>query len=117
MFVVDWEMMQLNVPAVDYGEMAAELYYFSVFKSLPAGKWLLEGFADAYGTVSEDFAYRALMQIGAHLICVILDLGRLPESQFEKAVSVGKDILVHAWRKDRAWFEDSDLACIVRQIQ
>ena len=116
-FVVDWEMMHLNVPNVDFGQMIAELYFFWVFKSIPAGLWMLEAMVDAYGPVTEEFAYRTLIQIGAHLVCVITDLSRVPPEQLEKSITVGKELIVHAWNKHRRWFEKSELACIFRQVK
>jgi hypothetical protein len=117
LFVVDWEMMHLNVPNVDFGQMIAEFYFFWVFKSIPAGMWMLEALVDAYGPVTEEFAYRTLIQVGAHLVCVITDLNRLPSEQLEKSVAVGKELIVRAWSRDRAWFEQSELACVFRQVQ
>lgn len=117
LFVVDWEMVHLNDPSVDLGLMLAELYFFSLFKSIPAGLWMLEAMVDAYGPVTEDFAYRTAIQIGAHLVCVITDLNRVPPEQLEKAAAVGKEIIVHAWKKDRAWFEGGELACLFRQVK
>ena len=110
-------MMHLNVPNVDFGQMIAELYFFWVFKSIPAGLWMLEAMVDAYGPVTEEFAYRTLIQIGAHLVCAITDLSRVPPEQLEKSVTVGKELIMHAWNKDRTWFEKSELACIFRQVK
>lgn len=117
LFVVDWEMMHLNVPNVDFGQMLAEFYSAWLFQSVPAGLWMLEGMVDAYGPVTEDFAYRTALQIGAHLVCVMTVLDRLPPEQLEQAVAVGRDIIVHAWNKDRAWFEKGELACMFFQVK
>lgn len=117
LFVVDWEMVHLNVPHVDFGLMVAEFYYFWLFKSMPAGRWMMESMVEAYGPLTEEFAFRTAIQVGAHLVCVITDLNRVPTDQLEKAAATGKEILVHAWKKDRAWFENSDFACLFRQTK
>ncbi|CAI6018034.1 unnamed protein product [Clonostachys chloroleuca] len=93
LFVVDWEM------------------------SMPAGRWMMESMVEAYGPLTEEFAFRTAIQVGAHLVCVITDLNRVPTDQLEKAAATGKEILVHAWKKDRAWFENSDFACLFRQTK
>ncbi|EMT72748.1 kinase-like domain-containing protein [Fusarium oxysporum II5] len=36
-FVVDWEMTQLGLPSVDFGEMIAEMYALWLYKSIDAG--------------------------------------------------------------------------------
>ena len=117
LFVVDWEMMHLNVPNVDFGQMIAELYAIWLFKSIPAGLWMLEALVEAYGQVKEASAFRTALQIGAHLVCSISDADWGPPDQIEKAVGIGKDIIVHAWNNDRAWFEKGELACIFRQVK
>jgi hypothetical protein len=117
LFVVDWEMMHLNVPNVDFGLMIAEFYFLWVFKSTSAGLWLLEAMVEAYGPVTEESAYRTALQVGAHFVCVLTDLNRVSEEELEKAASVGKEIIVHTWKKDLAWFKKSELACIFRQAR
>lgn len=116
-FVIDWEMMHLNEPNVDFGQMIAEFYTIWLFKSLPAGLWALEAMVDAYGPVTEASAFRTAIQIGVHLVCVISDTKWGPPEEIEKAVGVGKEIIVHAWNKDRAWFEKGEFACIFRQVK
>ncbi|CAH0033906.1 unnamed protein product [Clonostachys rhizophaga] len=99
LFVVDWEMVHLNVPHVDFGLMVAGFYYFWLFKSMPAGRWMMESMVEACGPLTEEFAFRTAIQVGAHLVCVITDLNRVPTDQLEKAAATGKEILVHAGRR------------------
>ena len=117
LFVVDLEMVHLNVTSVDFGLMIAEFYSTWLFQSSHAGLWMLEEFVDAYGPVTEEFAYRTALQVGAHLVCVMTDLNRLAPDQLEKAAEAGKEIIVHAWNKDRAWFEKGELASIFCHIE
>lgn len=115
-FVIDWEMAHIGVPNVDFGQIIAEMYTIWLYKSIPAGLWLMEGLVDAYGEVTEEFAFRTAIQVGAHLVCVTSIVGWGPPEQIEKAVAIGKDIIVLAWKKDRSWFEKGELACIFRQV-
>lgn len=116
MLVIDWEMAHLGVPNLDFGEMIAELYTIWLYKRVPAALWIMEAFVDAHGEVSLGHAFRTAVQVGAHIVCVTSIVGWGAPNEIEKAVVVGKDIIVHAWEKDRAWFEEGDLACIFRQV-
>ena len=112
-FVVDWEVCQFNLPSFDVGQMIAELYELSLFKGIDEGKWLIEGFTAGYGRMNEDFAFRAALGIGTHLIAWGPKApGWGSEEQVKQVVGVGKDIVLNAWRHDRAWFESGDLACL-----
>ncbi|EWY99917.1 hypothetical protein FOYG_03844 [Fusarium oxysporum NRRL 32931] len=88
LFVVNWELTRLGLPSVDFGQMIAEMYALWLWKSVDAGLWMMEGFIKGYGA-------------------------RGPEN-YERVVAVGRDIIVHAWKKDREWFEEGDLACLFR---
>lgn len=117
MFVIDWEMLHMNVPNVDIGQMIAELYTIWLFRSIPAGLWVLEALVEAYGEVTEEFAFRTALQVGSHLVCVICELRWGSPEQIERVLALGRDIILHAWRKDRTWFERSELACIFLQAK
>ncbi|TPX16405.1 uncharacterized protein E0L32_004054 [Thyridium curvatum] len=114
-FIIDWECTQLGVLSVDFGEMVGELYALRLYKSVPAGLWIMEGFVAAYGHFSEDFAFRAAIQIGTHLLCVTpASEGWGTPDQIQGVARVGRDVIVHAWKRDRLWFETSDLACLFK---
>ncbi|KAK4193958.1 kinase-like domain-containing protein [Podospora australis] len=113
MFIVDWEMAQLNVRPLDLGQMIAELYELFLFKGIQEGKWLMEGFTTGYGYSGDEFAFRVALQVGGHLI---VWGSRAPgwgtTEQVLEVIGKGKEIIAHAWHKDRAWFEAGDLACL-----
>ena len=112
-FIVDWEMCQLGLPALDLGQMIAEMYELSLFKGIDEGKWLIEGFAAGYGYVDDAFAFRVALHVGTHLIAwgTRVD-GWGSEAQVRQVVGVAKELVLRAWHKDRAWFEAGDLACL-----
>lgn len=113
MFVIDWEMSQIGKPNLDLGQMIAELYELKLYKDISAGLWMVQGFVDGYGTVSEGFAFRTAIQFGAHLISFGTSVqGWGTQEQVENCARLGKDIIIHAWEKDRSWFEGGDLACL-----
>ncbi|KAL0933898.1 uncharacterized protein CTRU02_210697 [Colletotrichum truncatum] len=110
-FVVDWELAQLGLPSVDFGQMIAEMYALWLYKSITAGLWMMKGFIEAYGDISEDFAFRTAIQVGTHLLCITTTFpGWGPPEQVEKVACIGRDVIVHAWKRDHAWFIKGDLA-------
>ncbi|KAF5581262.1 phosphotransferase enzyme family [Fusarium pseudocircinatum] len=111
-FVVDWEMTQLGLPSVDFGQMIAEMYALWLYKSVDAGLWMMEGFIEGYGDISEDFALRTAIHVGTHLVCVTTDFPAWGRENYERVVEIGRDIIVHAWEKDHEWFRNGDLACL-----
>ncbi|KAI0901885.1 kinase-like domain-containing protein [Annulohypoxylon nitens] len=113
MFVIDWEMAQLGKLNLDLGQMIAELYELKLYKDIAAGLRIIQGFVNGYGAVSEAFAFRTAIQAGAHLISFGTSVeGWGTQEQVENCARVGKEVIVHAWKKDRQWFEEGDLACL-----
>lgn len=113
MFVIDWEMAQMGVPSLDLGQMMAELYEIKLYKDITAGLWMLEGVVEGYGALSDDLAFRTAIQLGAHLVSFGTTVpGWGTPEQVEMVVRTGRDIIVHAWQKDRGWFKGGDLACL-----
>ncbi|KAI5460017.1 kinase-like domain-containing protein [Mariannaea sp. PMI_226] len=104
--VVDWEMCQLAIRPLDLGQAIAELWQLKLYKDIDAGEWLITSFADGYGTLSAEDAFRAIIHVGVHLICFG---SRTPgwgtPEQNLQLVETGKEVLLKAWAKDREWFK------------
>ncbi|KAH8895098.1 hypothetical protein GQ53DRAFT_839453 [Thozetella sp. PMI_491] len=115
-FVVDWEMCEMAVRPLDLGQFIAELYCLILYRDIKAIQWLINGFAEAYGFVDDAFAFRVAIHTGVHLASLS---SRIPgwgtDEQIQTVVRTGRDMIVHAWHKDRAWFEASDLASLFRR--
>ncbi|KAJ9152115.1 Phosphotransferase enzyme family protein [Pleurostoma richardsiae] len=111
-FIIDWEMCQLGVPALDLGQVIAELYELKLFKGIQAGLWLIEGFAAGYGQIDDATAFRTAIHVGTHLVCFSSVPGWGTHEQVEQVVMAGKEIIVRAWQKDRAWFEGGPLSSL-----
>lgn len=104
-------MCQFFVRPLDLGQMIAELYELKLYRGIEAGLWLIEGFVAGYGFVHDEFAYRAALHTGIHLVgfgSAVPGWGS-PEKQ-ESVARAGRDIILRAWQKHRSWFEDHDLA-------
>jgi hypothetical protein len=115
-FVVDWEMAQVGVPCLDHAEMIGELWELWLYKKIDAGLWMVQGYADGLSQQTETSAWRNVLQVGTHL----LSFGTAPswgsQEQLEEVARMGRDIILHAWRRDREWFEASELACFFTQV-
>ncbi|RAL10735.1 uncharacterized protein BO97DRAFT_348672 [Aspergillus homomorphus CBS 101889] len=105
LFIVDWELCHFGTRALDLGQMLAELYMLKHFRDIDAGLWIIQGFVEAYQIPDETVAFRALIHAGVHFVAfgpMIAGWGT-PE-QLEDLVRLGRDMIVKAWEKDRAWF-------------
>jgi methanogenic corrinoid protein MtbC1 len=113
--VIDWELAELGVLPLDIAQMMAEMLELKLFKGIDAGTRLVEGLAAGYGEISEDFAFRAAIHVGAHLVwgCTVPGWGTA--EQVDSVMAKGRDIILRAWAKDRSWLEASELACLFRK--
>ncbi|KAF5616030.1 cytoplasmic trna 2-thiolation 2 [Fusarium tjaetaba] len=93
--IVDWEMVQIGVRPLDLGQAIAELWQLRLYKDIAAGEWLIQAFADGYGAVSDDFAYRTVIHVGVHLICLGSQTPGWGDAEQQKdVVRTGKEIIV-----------------------
>ncbi|KAB5566758.1 kinase-like domain-containing protein [Coniochaeta sp. 2T2.1] len=114
--VVDWEVLSLGVPARDLGQMLAELYMLKHFKDIDAGLWMMREFVKGYaeatnGIFEDETAFRIAIHLGMHVIVIggsVPGWGSLED--VVRVVTLGKEIIIRAWKKDGTWFEGSDLA-------
>jgi hypothetical protein len=111
-------MAQLGVHALDHGEMIGELYALWLYKKIDAGLWMIQDYAEGLGEQSETSSWRSVCQIGCHLVTFgTLAPGWGTPEQVEDVARLGRDIVLHAWRRDRKWFEKSELACFFAQVK
>jgi len=117
-FVIDWETSQLGISNIDTGQMIADTYRLWLCKKIAAALWMLQGFCKGYGPVSEAYALRTAVHAGIHLIArgSIDDSMGTPE-QLEEVARIGRDMVVNAFHKNRAWFEAGDLKCLFEHIE
>lgn len=115
LFVVDWENGQLGGENLDHGEMIGELYALWLSQKTDAALWVVQGYSDGLGPRPTDFVWRLAMQVGVHLLS-FGTFGGTP-AQAEDVARHGRDIIVNAWKKDRAWFDESELACLFARVE
>ncbi|KAG6284992.1 hypothetical protein E4U09_007532 [Claviceps aff. purpurea] len=112
--IVDWEMAQLGIRAEDVGQLIAELWQLKLYKGIYAGIWIIEGFVAGYGTMDTAFGFRALLHVGAHMVCFGSRTANWgTRSQNEHIARIGRDVLLRAWEKDRQAFKGHDLHCLL----
>ena len=117
LFIVDWELSHIGARALDLGQMIAELYETKLFKNVDGGLWIIDGFSKGYGSLTDEMALRTAIHVGVHLICWG---SRVPgwgsQEQIEEVVKAGRDIIVHAWMKDKQWFVGGSLGCLFEAL-
>lgn len=116
-FVVDWEMAHLGVPALDHGEMIGEMYALWLYKKIDAGLWMMQGYAEGLGEQTESRAWRTILQVGIHLLSFgTIAPGWGTSEQIEQVAKLGKEIIVNSWTKDSEWILNSELACLFAHV-
>lgn len=112
--IVDWEMAQVGVRAEDLGQLVAELWELKLYKDADAGLWMIQGFAQGYGQVDAELGFRALLHVGAHLVCFGSSTpGWGTEEQGQDVAAVGRDVLLDAWGKKAEGFRNHPLGCLL----
>ncbi|KAF9878851.1 phosphotransferase enzyme family protein [Colletotrichum karsti] len=117
LFVVDWENAQLGVPIMDHGEMLGELYAIWLCQRKEASLWIAEGYCRGLGNLSESLAFRIALQLGVHLISFGAISREMESSEQTREVArIGGEIIVNAWGKQKAWFEQSELSVLFAAV-
>lgn len=119
LFIIDFELAQLGVRALDLGEMLGDLLGLWRYQKIDGGLWMMQGFMEAYHEKSEAAVFRAAIQVGGRLLCHSLDIPGWGDDEKVKreVVRLGGELMVHGWRKDRAWFESGELAFLFSGVQ
>lgn len=66
--------------------------------------------------LSEEMAFRTAIHVGVHLVIWGSTVpGWGSEQQIKEVVKVGRDLIVHGWNKNRAWFEGGALECLFNE--
>ncbi|KAK4216709.1 kinase-like domain-containing protein [Rhypophila decipiens] len=100
-------------PTMDLGRMIAELYQIYFFMGIKEARWLITAIINGYGHIDDKFAFRTAVHIGARMINFGTLAGDLvPETRLQRGIRMGREMIVHARREDRGWFEAGDLACL-----
>ncbi|KAJ5729876.1 Aminoglycoside phosphotransferase [Penicillium malachiteum] len=115
-FAIDWELTHIGHRSSDLGQMIAELYETKLFKGVEHGLWIIEGFLKGYGPLSDEMAFRTAIHIGVHLICWGSRVsGWGSEAQVQGVVEIGRNLVVQAWTKNKAWFEEDPMGCLFQK--
>jgi len=99
--------------------MIGDLYERKHFAGIDSGLWSIQGFITGCGALSDEMAFRIAIHAGVHLICWYIRRDPTapfmqPLKQIQDAIRIGTDFIVKGWKRDRTWFEGSELACLFR---
>lgn len=109
--VIDWELARLGHPSYDLGQMIGDLLERNIMNNAESALWIIEGFIEGYGELSEELAFRTAIYAGIHLICwYIRGSPQETQERTENILRIGMDFVLRGWEGDREWFKNSILA-------
>jgi hypothetical protein len=123
--VVDWELAHIGVPAMDLGQMIAELYMLSFVRGVTAGLWMVEGLVRGYGGGiggdDRELVLRTALQAGVHLIAfgtLVAKTGGWGEEvkgvdMAERVARRGRDVAMMAWEKNVEGLGEDELGRVL----
>lgn len=113
LFVIDWELSHIGCLAFDLGQMFAELYLLTHFRSMPAGTGIISAFMTGYGELDDDMAFRVALHFGVHLVVWPPRVPGWGKGEImERCVEFGRDCCINAWNEDKEWFRGGALDSI-----
>ncbi|KAM5457291.1 hypothetical protein MaudCBS49596_000486 [Microsporum audouinii] len=120
LFIIDWEFAQFGRKEYDLGQIIGDLYERKHFMGAESALWIIQGFTAGYGVLSDEKAFRIAIHVGVHLICWYIRRNPMapftePPEQIENAIRIGADFIEKGWKRDRAWFKKSELACLFKR--
>lgn len=120
LFIIDWEFSQFGRKEYDLGQIIGDLYERKHFMGAESALWIIQGFTAGYGVLSDEKAFRIAIHAGVHLICWYIRRNPMapftePPEQIENAIRIGADFIEKGWKRDRAWFKKSELACLFKR--
>ncbi|KAF3012249.1 hypothetical protein E8E14_011172 [Neopestalotiopsis sp. 37M] len=117
LFIIDWEFAQFGHRSYDLGQIVGDLYERKVVNKNDIVIPVMEGVIKGYGELSDDMAFRTAMYVGVHLISWDTRRPRqgprvaAPEV-IANTLTIGRDFILNAWRKDREFFRGSALSSL-----
>jgi len=115
LFVIDWEFAQYGHRAYDLGQMIGDLYERKVFNGNDTAMHVMRGVIEGYGEMSDEVAFRVAIHAGVHLVGWYNRRPRsgalvAPREVIVAGLTIGRDLILKGWARDREFFEDSVLA-------
>ena len=117
LFIIDWELAQYGHRAYDLGQMIGDLYERKIFRDIDIVMPVMQGVMEGYGELSDDMAFRTAIHAGVQLIGWYnrrppTGLLMAPAEVVVAGLTVGRDLILKGWEKDRKFFERSVLASL-----
>lgn len=94
--------------------MLADLYERKHFCNVDAAIEAIKGLMEGYGPMSDVMAFRCCIHAGVHLICWHIRRNPnlplpAPLDKVIPALTLGRDLILKGWEKDKQWFQSSFL--------
>jgi hypothetical protein len=103
--VIDWEISHVGSLASDIAQMFAGLYLLDRLQSISAGCAIIAAFSAGYGALADEVTFRVASEFGVRLLAVPShEPGDSSDSQAREILELGRDMVVHAEGRDKAWF-------------
>lgn len=117
LFIIDWEFCQYGHKAYDLGQMIGDLWERKIFNDIDIVMPVLQGLIEGYGDISDNMAFRAIMHAGTQLVGWYNRRPRTgplkaPPEVIVAGLTIGRDLILKGWRKDKRGFEGGVLASL-----
>jgi hypothetical protein len=117
LFIIDWEFVQYGHRAYDLGQMIGDLYERKIFNDIDIVMPVMQGVIEGYGELDSEMAFRAAIHAGVQLIGWYNRRPRTgplmaPPEVIVAGLTIGRDLILKGWEKDRNFFESTVLASL-----
>lgn len=117
LFIIDWEFAQYGHRAYDLGQMIGDLYERKIFNDIDIAMLAMQGVMEGYGELSDEMAFRVAIHAGVHLVGWYNRRPRTgplmaPPKVIVAGLTIGRDLILKGWARDRKFFENSVLASL-----
>lgn len=102
--------------------MIGDLWERKIFNDIDIAMPVLQGLIEGYGEISDDMAFRAIMHAGTQLVGWYNRRPRTgslmaPPEVIVAGLTIGRDLIVKGWQRDKGVFEGGVLATLFSSLR